>query len=139
MREDLGWAAFLIMCFAVLGLTGLFGTYGPQIPLERALTRLQSLDEAQAAVAGPDAPARLSALRETLGPLAETVIDGPGPALDRIAAARATVQAESWREAASVAHRVRVMIVSITVLAGLFGAGVMLFALKQTRRRLGVD
>ena len=139
MREDLGWAAFLLMCFAVLGLTGLFGTYGPQIPLERALTRLQVLDEAQAAAAGPDAAAQLSALRDVLGPLAEPVIDGSGPVLDRIAAARATVQAEAGREAASVAHRVRVMLLSITVLAGLFGAGVMLFALKQTRRRLGVE
>ncbi len=139
MRQDLGWAAFLMMCFAVLGLTGLFGTYGPQIPLERALIRLQVLDEAQAAAAGPDPAAQLAALREPLGPLAEFVVDGPGPALDRIVTARATVQAEAGREAASVAHRVRVMIISITVLAGLFGAGLMLFALKQTRRRLGEE
>ena len=139
MRQDLGWAAFLLMCFGVLGLTGLFGTYGPQIPLERALVRLQVLDEAQAAASGPDAATRLPALRDQLGPLADAVIDGQGPALDRIAAARATVQSEAVREAASVAHRIRVMIISITVLAGLFGAGLMLFALKQLRRRLGVE
>ena len=30
------------------------------------------------------------------------------------------------------------MLLSITIMAGLFGAGVMLFALKQTRRRLAV-
>ncbi len=133
MRDDLGWAAFLAMCFAVLGLTGLFGTYGPQIPLERALVRLQVLDQAEAA-----GPTGLPALREPLGPLADAVIDGPGPAAERIAAARTMVQAEAGREAASVAHRVRLMLVSITILAGLFGGGVMLFALKQTRRRLGV-
>lgn len=133
MREDLGWAAFLAMCFAVLGLTGLFASYGPQIPLERALVRLQVLDQAQAAD-----PAGLVALREPLGSLAADVIDGPGPAPDRIAAARATVQAEAIREAASVAHRVRLMLLSITVMAGLFGGGIMLFALKQARRRLGV-
>lgn len=138
MRQDLGWAAFLLMCFAVLGLTGLFGTYGPQIPLERALVRLQVLDEAQAAATGPDSATRLAALRDPLGPLADTVVDGPGSALDRIAGARATVQAEAGREAASVAHRVRLMIGSITVLAGLFGAGLMLFALKQVRQRPGV-
>ena len=132
MRDDWGWAAFLMMCFAVLGLTGLFASYGPQIPLERALVRLQLLDQAQAAN-----PAGLEALREPLGPLAAAVIDGPGTAIDRITTARATVQAEAGREAASVAHRVRLMLLSITLMAGLFGAGVMLFALKQTRRRLG--
>lgn len=132
MRDDWGWAAFLLMCFAVLGLTGLFASYGPQIPLERALARLQLLDQAQAAD-----PAGLEALREPLGPLAGAVIDGPGTANDRIATARAAVQVEAGRETASVAHRVRLMLLSITVMAGLFGAGVMLFALKQTRRRLG--
>ena len=135
MRDDWGWAAFLMMCFAVVGLTGLFASYGPQIPLERALVRLQVLDQVEAA----RSPAALESLREPLGSLAESVLDGDGPAGQRIAAARVTVQSEAVREAASVAHRVRTMLLSVTVLGGLFGTGVTLFALKQTRRRLGAD
>ena len=134
MREDLGWALFLMMCFAVLGLTGLFASYGPQIPLERALARLETLDQVQAAASQPDT---LTTLRAPLGPLAAEILDGSGILNDRIATARTTVQAEAVREAASVARRVRLMLLSITVLAGLFGTGVLLFALKQARRRLG--
>ena len=134
MREDLGWALFLMMCFAVLGLTGLFASYGPQIPLERALARLTTLDQVQA---GINQPATLTALRNPLGPLAADVLDGQGLLIDRIAAARTTVQAEAVRESASVARRVRLMLLSISILAGLFGTGVMLFALKQVRRKLG--
>ena len=135
MRDDWGWAAFLMMCFAVVGLTGLFASYGPQIPLERALVRLQLLDQVQ----DTHSPAALASLREPLGSLAESVLDGNGEIGQRIGAARTTVQSEAVREAASVAHRVRTMLLSVTVLGGLFGTGVMLFALKQTRRRLGAD
>jgi hypothetical protein len=38
------WIAFLLICFLVTGLTGLFASYAPSIPLERAIHRAEALD-----------------------------------------------------------------------------------------------
>jgi len=38
------WIAFLLACFLVTGLTGLFASYSTAIPLERAIYRSESLD-----------------------------------------------------------------------------------------------
>ncbi len=132
MRQNLSWVAFLLMCFAVVGLTGLFASYGPLIPLERGVARNAVLDQALAEGRGPDGAARLEALRDPLGSLAGIVLV-PGDIVDRVLAARAVVRSEETREAASVAYRVRLMLGIVTLLGGLFGAGVMLFALKQSR------
>ncbi len=132
MRQNLPWVAFLLMCFAVVGLTGLFASYGPLIPLERALARDAVLDQALAQGRGPDGRAKLEALKDALGSTAETVL-APGDLVDHVLEARAVVQSEERREGASVAYRVRLMLGMITLLGGLFGAGVMLFALKQNR------
>jgi len=40
------WIAFLLTCFLVTGLTGLFASYSTAIPLERAIHRSESLDGA---------------------------------------------------------------------------------------------
>ena len=132
MRSSWGYVPWLAMCFAVVGLTGLFGTYGPVIPLERTLRRSAVLDQALATGAQPDGPARLAAMRDALGTSADAVLSGPGDLPTRVLAARAAMLAEEARETASVAYRTRLMIGVITVLAGLFGAGVLVFAVRQT-------
>jgi len=45
------WVAFLLMCFLVVGLTGLFASYSSAIPLERALVVSASLEGAARAQA----------------------------------------------------------------------------------------
>ncbi len=131
MRDRLTWTAFLGMCFAVVGLTGLFASYGPLIPYERGMARLAVLDEVVAASQAADAPARLAALRPALADQADAVLAGPGALADRVAAARIRVQAETAREGASVAYRIRLMVGVVTLLAGGLGMGIMLFALRQ--------
>ncbi len=132
MRRNLPYVAFLLMCFAVVGLTGLFASYGPLIPLERAQARNDVLDQALAAARAPDGPAKLEAMRDALGSTADTVL-APGDLTDRIQSARALIRSEATRETNSVAYRVRLMLFMVTLLSGLFGTGVMLFALKQQR------
>ena len=131
MRDRATFVAFLMMCFAVVGLTGLFASYGPLIPLERALARSAVLDQALLAGRGPDAAAQLEAMRPALGFSADAVLQGPGDIVDRVMAARAVVLSEEAREGASVAYRTRLMLGIVTVLAALFGAGVMAMALRQ--------
>ena len=130
MRANLPWVAFLLMCFAIVGLTGLFASYGPLIPLERALVREDVLDRALAAGHASGGAEKLKAMRDELGTTADTVL-APGDLVTNVLAARAIVRSEETREGASVAYRVRLMLFMITLLAGIFGAGVMLFALKQ--------
>lgn len=134
MKNGATWTAFLVMCFAVVGLTGLFGTYGPQVPLEIALARSAMLDRALVAGQAPDGAARLEAMRQELGRSADAVLSGPGTVPERVAAARATMLSEQAREARSVTRRTRLMIGMMTALGGAFGAGLLMFAVKQSRR-----
>ena len=131
MTDRITWTAFLLMCFAIVGLTGMFATYATTIPLERALIRTGTLDQVLAAARSPDAADRLAVLRPALGERADAVLSGPGDLWDRVAAERAVVLDEQGREARSVAHRTRIMVIIVTLMASLVGSGIM--AISQRR------
>lgn len=131
MADRVTWTAFLLMCFALVGMSGLFATYATTVPLERALIRTGVLDQVLAASRAEDAPARLAALRPALGLRADAVLSGPGELWDRVAAERVVVLDEQGRDARNVAYRIRVLIVVVTLMAALVGAGIM--ALAQRR------
>ncbi len=131
MNDRAAWTAFLLMCFALVGLSGLFATYATTIPLERALIRTGTLDAVLDAARAPDAAVRLAALRPALGDRADAVLSGPGDLWDRVAAERAVVLDEQGREARSVVHRTRVLVIVVTLMASLVGCGIM--ALGQRR------
>ena len=131
MNDRATWTAFLLMCFALVGLTGLFATYATTVPWERALIRTGVLDQVLAAARAPDTDAQLAALRPALGPAADAVLSGPGELWDRVAAQRRIVLDEQGREARSVAHRVRIMVGTVTLLAALVGAGIMALASRR--------
>ena len=135
MNDRATWIAFLLMCFALVGLTGLFATYATTVPWERALIRTGVLDQVLAAARAPDADARLAALRPALGPAADAVLSGPGELWDRVAAERRVVLDEQGREARSVAHRVRIMVGTVTLLSALVGAGIMALASRRAGGR----
>ncbi len=120
------WTAFLLMCFAITGLTGLFASYATSLPLERALRMGAALDQALAA----REPAELEALRPALGRSADQVVTGRGDLASRVASARATMLSEQEREARSVAHRIRIMLGVVTLMAGGLGAGILALATR---------
>ena len=126
MNNRPAWVAFLLMCFLLTGLVGLFASYAASIPLERALHRLAALDVA-AATATPDA----DAARNVLGASAADLLAGPGDLTARLTRARAVIRSEGEREAASVAHRTRLMVGVITVLSAAVGAGIFLLATRR--------
>jgi hypothetical protein len=124
-RQGGVWAAFLAMSFLIVGLVGGFALYGAPVPLQRALAVGATLDAVLVAGESPDAPAKLAALRPALGDDAGAVLDGPGTLADRVAHARAAVREQAEQEEAAVTARVRLMLVVVTLMAALFGIGVM--------------
>lgn len=123
-RQGGVWAAFLAMCFLVVGLVGGFALYAAPVPLQRALARGTVLDQALLAGEAPGA-AGLAALRPALGASADAVLHGPGTIVERVVRERMAVTKEAEAEEAALIRRIRLMLVVITVMAGLFGIGVM--------------
>ncbi len=123
-RQIWVWAAFLSVCFLLVGLMGLFALYAAPVPLQRALAQSAVLDRALIASQHPD-PAKLMALRPELGRSAEIVLNGPGTMAERVVRARAAMQARMEREAAVVTARIRLLIVVMTVMAGFFGVAIL--------------
>jgi hypothetical protein len=131
-RPDATWFAFLACAFAVVGMTGIFACYAAPLPLARALARDAALAEAQAALAAPDAAARLEALRPRLGDSAAMLLPPGGDMPARIAAERRAMHARFSAEADATAGRLRLMIAIVTVVAAVFGC--VLLGAAQKRR-----
>ena len=119
------WTAFLLMSFAVVGLTGLFGTFVTNVPLLRALERHATLDEVLAAAREPDAAVRLEQLRRPLADSAGAVLAGEGTIEERVARERVLMRERQEREARGVAGRIRTLVALVTVMAAAFGVLIM--------------
>ena len=124
------WAAFLASCFLVVGLMGLFASYAGQIPLQRALSRLDVLDQVIAATHGPNAADQLDRLRPLLADRA-SILDAPGQIEDRVAAERRAAITEGQAESNAVSARVRLLLLFVTGMAGLFGIGILVIARRS--------
>ena len=132
MRPQATWTAFLLMCFVLVGLTGMFASYAATIPLERTLARTAVLDGVLAATRQSDAAA-LVTLRQMLGPdVGPRVLDGPGDLFDRVAAQRTVVLQEGTREQRSVVYRIRLLVAVVTAVAGVVGSGIMALSRRGT-------
>jgi hypothetical protein len=119
------WQAFLVMTFVVVGLTGLFATYAAPLPLQRALLREAALDEAQAAAHGTNAAAAIEALRPRLAESAAALLPAGGDMDQRIARARADMQASLWAEADALARRLRWLVCVVTLMGAVFGVAIL--------------
>lgn len=123
-RQIWVWAAFLSVCFLIVGLVGLFALYAAPVPLQRALAQDAVLDRALIAAQHAD-PAELAALRPQLGRNADRVLNGPGTITERVVHARAAMQAHMEREQAAVTARIQLLLIVVTVMACLFGVGIL--------------
>ena len=129
MKRNTGtWIAFLLVCFAVVGLMGLFASYAAPLPYERMMARDSVLD--RALQAGDD-KAALEALRDSLDDSAATVIDGTGPLAARVATARAAMHAAMLHEADAISSRLRLELAVVTVVAAAFGAAMLGTAARE--------
>ena len=127
---DSAWYGFLVMCFMVVGLAGLFGTYAAQIPFQRAEAAQQLLDRLAAL---PD-PADWRVLQGQMGDNAAILNQASLAPAARIAQARAATRTRAMAEAADLGRRARVVIGIITLGGALFGC-ILLGAAANQRRQ----
>ncbi len=136
MRKiDSTWFAFLVMTVAVVGLVGIFATYAAPIPLQRALQRDAALNEARAALAGPEPQAALEKLKQRLGESAAALLPFGGDMAARIEAERLAMHARLERDAAYTASRLRWLLVAITTMGAVFAAAILGIAIRSTVRQ----
>jgi hypothetical protein len=128
-----GLLGFLMMSFFVVGLTGLLAAHVAPLPLDRALQREAALDEALAAARAGN-QAALEALRPRLGDSARNILPA-GPDFEaKVTAERTAMRARRMAEAEATATRLRWMVILVTLLAGGFGAAMMLAASRGAAR-----
>ena len=105
--------AFLVACFLVVGLAGLFASYAAAITYQRAFARLAALEHPSPPEPGAPAP----------------LPDTPD--------SRRTILAEANQEAGAVLPRLRLLLAVLTALATVFGTGVALLLRRQAMRAAG--
>ena len=133
-KPDSSWFVFLAIAFAVVGLTGMFGTFAAPVALQRALMRDEVLDEVRAALAQPDAAARIEALRPRLDDSADALLPIGGDMQARIAAERIAMHARLRIDGDATTRRLRWLIGAITIMAAIFGMMILGAAGGQKRR-----
>ena len=124
-RNTAPWIAFLLTCFAVVGLMGLFASYAAPLPYVRAALRDGVLDQV---LQRGDDKAALEPLREQLDDSAAVVIDGTGPLAGRVATARAAMHETMAHEADAIGSRLRLELMVVTAVAAAFGAAMLVAA-----------
>jgi hypothetical protein len=121
-RPGLTWIAFLTMAFAIVGLTGIFATFGAPLPLQRALARDATLDAAVVAAHGPNPAAELDALRDRLGDSADAILPAGADIDAKISRERVAMHARFLADQAATAAQLRLLIIVVTVMGAVFGA-----------------
>ena len=124
---DVTWTAFLVMCFAVVGLVGVFGTFASALPLRRELAREATLDEAAAALRGPDPAKAIAALKPRLDDSAPALMPMPADPVAAIAAERVAMRARFLAEAEATQYRMQLMILIVAAMAAVFGSAILAF------------
>jgi hypothetical protein len=117
---------FLLTCFLFPGLIGTFASFSIPAPLIDEMHQEAALD----AVLNAATPAAQQAAIKTLpndvdDDTAAIVTNGKGPIAPLIAAARANMHVEVVAQARSEAYRIRLMVITMTLLGAMFGVGLM--------------
>lgn len=119
---------FMAMCFAVVGLVGLFASFAVPLPLARAMAREVTLDEALVALHSTAPQAGLDALKDRLASSAAAFTPLPTNPDAAVAAERIAMRARLRAQSDAVASRMQLMIGVVTVMAAVFGAATIGFA-----------
>ena len=133
-KIDPTWFAFLAVAFAVIGLTGMFATFAAPIAYQRAWQREQVLNEAQAALAAPNAADLIAALRPRLDDSAAALLPVGGDMPARIAAERLAMRARFEIDANATMTRLRWLVAVVSLGAAGFGAIIMGAAIRSIRK-----
>ena len=123
-NNSLAASGFLAMCFAIVGLVGVFATFAAPLPLYRAMLRDIALDEALVALHGPTPQAALDALKLRLDESAAAFTPLPANPDATVSTERRAMHARFHEEADATSYRMKLMIGIVTVMAAVFGAAI---------------
>jgi hypothetical protein len=126
MKTNLSRIGFMLTCFLFPGLIGTFASFSIPAPVVDEMHQEAALDSVLNA---PDAAARKAAIAslpmDVDADTAAIVSTGNGPLPARIAAAKRNMQAEVVAQAREAAYKIRLMVITMTTLAAIFGVALM--------------
>jgi hypothetical protein len=125
-RVSLSRIGFLLTAFLFPGLIGTFASFSIPAPVVDAMHQEAALDAVLAAQNTPNEAAALANLNNAVdADTAAIVINGTGLLSTRIAAAQANMRVEVVAEARSAAFKIRLMVITMTVLGAIFGVALL--------------
>jgi hypothetical protein len=117
---------FLLTCFLFPGLIGTFASFSIPAPVVDEMHQEAALD---AVLNAPNPQAQAAAIANLPDDVdddaAALVTKGAAPLPARIAAARARVQLDVIAEAREEAYKIRLMVITMTVLGAIFGVALL--------------
>lgn len=117
---------FMLTCFLFPGLIGTFASFTIPAPVVDEQHQQAALD---AVLSAPDAAAQKAAIASLPNDVdddtAAIVTNGTGPIAERVAAAEQNMRTEVVAEARAEAYKIRLMVITMTLLAAMFGVALM--------------
>lgn len=117
---------FMLCCFLLPGLIGTFASFSIPAPLVDAMHQQAALDAVLAAPNIASQQAAITALPDKVdADTAAIVTSGTAPLPARVAAAIANMRQEAVAQARAAAYRIRLMVITMSVLGAMFGIMLM--------------
>lgn len=117
---------FLLAAFLLPGLIGTFASFAIPAPVVDAMHQEAALDAVLTARNTPGEAAALAKLANAVDADTAAIVNtGAGPLAARVAAARANMRIEVVAQARAVAFRIRLMVITMTILSAIFGVAVL--------------
>ena len=126
MKVSYSRIGFLLVCFMFPGLIGTFASFSIPAPVVDAMHQEAALDSILNAPTPAAQQAAIADLPNTVDDdTAAIITGGKGSMADRIAAARANMHVEVVAEARSAAYRIRLMVITMTILGAIMGVAML--------------
>ena len=126
MKVSYSRIGFLLIWFLFPGLIGTFASFAIPAPVVDEQHQQAALD---AVLNAPDATAQKIAIANLANAVdadtAAIVTNGTGPIAGRVAAAEQNMRDEVVAEARAEAYKIRLMVITMTILAALFGVALI--------------
>ncbi len=117
---------FLLCCFLFPGLIGTFASFSIPAPVVDVMHQQAALDAVLTAPTPAAQQAAIAALQAAVDPdTAAIILNGTGPLPERVAAAGRNMRQEAVAEARAEAYKIRLMVITMTVLGAIFAVMLM--------------
>jgi hypothetical protein len=122
---NLSRVGFMLTCFLFPGLIGTFASFSIPAPVVDEMHQEAALEAVLRAPAAAQAAAIAALPNDVDADTAAMVANGKGPIAPVIAAAEQHMRQEVVAQAREAAYKIRLMVITMTVLAAMFGVALM--------------